>query len=288
MPLQLHQNLNLLLLLILGSLTANISMSWLNIGFILLFTLILEHFFLYFNKSRSFYFSYSALSTAIGIVVLMYSTSLWIYLLVISLALAQKHFLNFQNRHLFNPSNFALIMALLLFYNDAHMISGQLGDEPLFAMVVFVLAMSILVRVQRWIIPIVFVFFYLTLQYFFIVQYDPVVFFEEVYHRFYSIGFMLFIYFMLTDPVVTPSTWQGQTLFAFLVAFLIALLDRFYGFRVQHLFMSVFLFSFFVNLLPLKMLSISQLKLAMIILLFSISTLVYIELQPPYYFEMNG
>lgn len=288
MPLQLHQNLNLLLLLILGSVTAHISLSWIDIGLIILFTLIVEHLFLYFNKSRSFYYSYSALSTAIGVVVLMYSTSLWIYLIVISLALAQKHFLNFKTRHLFNPSNFALIVALLLFYNDAHMISGQLGDEPLFAMVVFVIAMSILVRVKRWIIPLVFVLFYLSLQYFLVVLYDPVIFFEEVYHRFYSVTFMLFIYFMLTDPAVTPSKWQEQILFAFLVALLIALLDRFYGFRVQHLFMSVFFFSFFVNLIPFKMLSLTELKLAMIILFLVISSLVYIELQPPYYFEMNG
>ena len=288
MPLQLHQNLNLLLLLILGSVTAHISLSWMDIGLIIFFTLIIEHLFLYFNKSRSFYYSYSALSTAIGVVVLMYSTSLWIYLIVISLALAQKHFLNFKTRHLFNPSNFALIVALLLFYNDAHMISGQLGDEPLFAMVVFVIAMSILVRVKRWIIPLVFVLFYLSLQYFLVVLYDPVIFFEEVYHRFYSVTFMLFIYFMLTDPAVTPSKWQEQILFAFLVALLIALLDRFYGFRVQHLFMSVFFFSFFVNLIPFKMLSLTELKLAMIILFLVISSLVYIELQPPYYFEMNG
>jgi len=288
LPLQLHQNLNLLLLLILGSVTAHISLSWIDIGLIILFTLIVEHLFLYFNKSRSFYYSYSALSTAIGVVVLMYSTSLWIYLIVISLALAQKHFLNFKTRHLFNPSNFALIVALLLFYNDAHMISGQLGDEPLFAMVVFVIAMSILVRVKRWIIPLVFVLFYLSLQYFLVVLYDPVIFFEEVYHRFYSVTFMLFIYFMLTDPAVTPSKWQEQILFAFLVALLIALLDRFYGFRVQHLFMSVFFFSFFVNLIPFKMLSLTELKLAVIILFLVISSLVYIELQPPYYFEMNG
>ena len=288
MPIQLQQNLNLLLLLILGSFFATIPLSWLDIGSIIVFTFFVEHLFLYFNKSRIFHFSYSAFSTAIGVVVLVYSTSLWIYFVLITLGLAQKHFLNIEQKHLFNPSNFALMMALLLFYDDAHLIGGQLGDEPLFSMVVFVLAMSMLVRVQRWITPIVFIAFYLLLQYLFIVSYDPVVFFEEIYHRFFSVTFMLFIYFMLTDPSVTPSSWRGQIVFVFFIVLFSTFLDRFYGYRVQHLFMSVFFFSFFVNLLPLKRLSLTELKLVVIILFLVVGSLVYIELQAPYYFEMNG
>ena len=288
MPLQLHQNLNLLLLLILGSFFAAIPLSWGDISVIIVFTFFVEHLFLYFNKSRDFYFSYSAFSTAIGVIVLVYSTSLWIYFIIIALGLAQKHFLNIEKKHLFNPSNFALMMALLWFYDDAHIISGQLGDEPLFSMVVFVLAMSMLVRVQRWIVPIVFVLFYLFLQYIFIVSYNPVIFLQEIYHRFFSVTFMLFIYFMLTDPSVTPSRWGGQVAFIFFIVLFATLLDRFYGYRVQHLFMSVFFFSFFVNLLPIKRLSLTQLKLAVIILFLVVGSLVYIELQAPYYFEMNG
>jgi len=288
LPLQLHQNLNLLLLLILGSFFAAIPLSWGDISVIIVFTFFVEHLFLYFNKSRDFYFSYSAFSTAIGVIVLVYSTSLWIYFIIIALGLAQKHFLNIEEKHLFNPSNFALMMALLLFYDDAHLISGELGDEPIFSMVVFVLAMSMLVRVQRWVIPIVFIVFYLFLQYIFIVSYNPVIFLQEIYHRFFSVTFMLFIYFMLTDPSVTPLRWGGQVVFIFFIVLFATLLDRFYGYRVQHLFMAVFFFSFFVNLLPIKRLSLTQLKLVVIILFVVVGSLVYIELQAPYYFEMNG
>jgi len=102
------------------------------------------------------------------------------------------------------------------------------------------------------------------------------------------VTFMLFIYFMLTDPVVTPSSIKGQVVFALGIGLLSTLLDRFYGFRVQHLFMAVFFFSFWVNILPLKRLSTQELKLAMIILFLVIGALVYIEYQAPYYFEMNG
>lgn len=288
MSVQLHQNLNLLLLLILGSFFAYLPISFTEIGAVLSFTFIVEHLFLYINRSRTFYISYSALSTAIGVALLVYSSSLWIYFIVITLGLAQKHFLTFANHHFFNPSNFALIITLALFYNDAHLISGALGDEPIFTMVVFVLALSILVRVQRWLIPIAFVFFYLLLQYLLIVLYDPFIFFEMITHRFYSVTFMLFIYFMLTDPAVTPTKWREQLLFVFSIALFATLFDRFYGYRVQHLFMSVFFFSFLFNLFPLKQYSLTQLKYLGTILFLVIGGLVYIELQAPYYFEMNG
>ena len=287
MPIQLHQNLNLLFLLIVGSFVANIHLSWVDIVLILAFTLFIEHIFLFFNKERTFYLSYSAISTSVGVIVLMYSAELWIYFVVIALGLFQKHFLTINKKHLFNPSNFSLIMALLLFYNDAHMVLGQLGDELWLSVVVFVVAGVMLIRVDRWIISLAFILFYVALQYLLVLSYDPVMTFQDIYLRFYSVTFMLFIYFMLTDPPVTPSKWQLQILFAFLVALLPVLLDRLYGFRVQHLFMSVFFFSMFVPLLGEKMSSKEWIKAGLVLFLV-IAVIVTIEIQEPYYFEMQG
>jgi len=287
MPIQLHQNLNLIALLIIGSFVADIHLSWVDIVLVLAFTLFIEHLFLFFNPHRTFYLSYSSLSTAVGVIVLMYSSELWIYFVVVALGLFQKHFLTINKRHFFNPSNFALMMALLLFYDDAHMVLGQLGDELWLGVLTFVVALAILIRVDRWIISLAFVLFYLGLQYLLVVSYDPVMLFQEVYHRFYSVTFTLFIYFMLTDPAVTPVKWQMQILFAFLVAFVSVLLDRVYGFRVQHLFMSVFLFSMFVPLFEIEIRFKDFIKVVLILFLV-MSVIMFIEIQEPYYFEMQG
>jgi Na+-translocating ferredoxin:NAD+ oxidoreductase RnfD subunit len=190
----------------------------------------------------------------------------------------------FKIKHLFNPSNFALIVGLLLFYNQAHLLSNQLGDNLLLSMVASVLALSMLVRAKRWVISLSFILFYLLLQYLLVVGYDLSVTFESIYLRFYSITFILFIYFMLSDPMTTPSRWQEQLLFTFLIAFSSVLLDRYLGYRVQHLFMMLFLFSFLFNAFTLKL----EFKRGVTILLLIIVSLVWIELQPPYYFEMNG
>lgn len=287
MPLQLHQNINLFLLLVLGSYVAHISLGWVEIAYILSFTIVVEHVLLYLNSKREFYFSYSALSTAIGVIVLMYSAHLWIYFIVITLGLLQKHYLTLEGKQFFNPSNFAIIMALLFFYEDAHVITGQFGDEFWLGVLVFILAAIILIRVNRWVISVAFIVSYLLLQYMFVLSYDPVMTFEDISHRFYSVTFTLFIYFMLTDPSVTPNRWQMQMVFAFLVALGAVWLDRFYGFRVQHLFMSVFFFSLFITMLNSKQERKTWLTAALLFVS-TIIIIVFIDSKPPYYFEMEG
>jgi len=288
LPLQLHQNINLLFLLIVGSFVANIYLGWREVIVILLFSLMIEHLFLYFNKDRNFYFSYATLSTAVGVIVLMYATQFWIYLFAITLGLFQKHFLTIQGKHLFNPSNFSLMMVLLFFYHDAHMATGQLGDAPWLVTIISLLAVVILIRVDRWTIPLTFVIFYLGFEYFLVVGYDVTVLFEDIYERLYAATFVLFIYFMLTDPPVTPSCKSMQVLYAFCIALIASGMDRYFGYRVQHLFMAVFLLSPLIVLSQIEMDRSTRLKRLLIILLVTISIVSYIELQPPYYFEMDG
>ncbi len=288
MPLQLHQNINLLSLLVVGSFVANIYLDWESIVLILLYTFLVEHILLYFNKNRGFYLSYASLSTAVGVIVLMYSEKLWIYGIVIGLGLLQKHLLTIEKRHLFNPSNFALIMALLFFYHDAHIISGQFGDELWLSLVVSLLAIIILIRVDRWMIPLVFMIGYLLFEYFWVCSYDPVLKFEDIYHRFYGVSSVLFVYFMLTDPPVTPNRLEYQMIFGLLIALIATLLDRWYGFRIQHLFMAVFLLSPLEVILSVKIPWSKRWRYLAILMVAVVAILWVIEQQPPYYFEMNG
>lgn len=286
-PLQLHQNINLVALLLIGSILTNIHLGWIDILSILLFSLFVEHLFLYLNPKREFYLSYSALSTAISLVFLLYSAHLWVYFIVIILGLFQKHFITIDGKQFFNPSNFAIVIAMLFFYEDARLISGQFGNSDWLAITVSILAIIILIRAKRWIISLSFIIFYLMLEYWLVVCYDPVMIFEDIEYRLYSISFTLFIYFMLTDPAVTPSKWYQQIVFALVVALFSVLLDRFLGFRVEHLFLSVFLFSSFVPLLDMEM-SLGNIIKVGVVSLLAIAVIILIEIRPPYYFEMQG
>ena len=320
MNVQQQQLLNLFLLLVLGAFFSNLYLLWYEVLGVLVFTFLFDMFVVRWQlpptdtklfevfvasaeanptATKLFdycrvgfsrrYFPYSSLATSIGVMLMMVSTHFYIYLIVIALAVLQKHYLKINKQHFFNPSNFALIIGLFLFYDDAHIVLGQLGDETWLGLLLGVLGMAILIRVNRWIIPISFIFFYLVFQYLFVVSLDPVLIMEEVYYRFYSVSFILFILFMLTDPKTTPSKNYEQIGFAFLVAFFSVGLDYIYGFRIQHLFLSLFFFSLFTPMVE-HWNNRSKALVLSTFLLFVLATMVIIniESQAPYYFTMDG
>jgi Na+-translocating ferredoxin:NAD+ oxidoreductase RnfD subunit len=213
----------------------------------------------------------------------------WIYILVLVLTIFQKHLLTVDKNHFFNPSNFALIAAIALFYNETHIITGQLGEQLWLSALVVALAVAILVRVDRWAISLVFVLSYVVLQYFMVVGYDPVMTFEMIYERFYAVSFIVFVAFMLTDPRTTPGPKVQQIIFAIIIAAISTYLDRVNGFRVQHLFMALFVSSVWTPLLNAKVENRKKiLILSSILFILAVGVIMFIENQPPYYFEMEG
>ena len=288
---QFQQTINLLALLCLAKYSANIYLPWYRVFSVLLFTLFLEHLFIYLFQKKLDFFSFSSLTTAIGVMLMMASPQLWIYMLVIGGGLLQKYLLQVDKKHFFNPSNFALLSGLFFYYDDTHIVLGQLGDDLWLNSVVMILAAMILVRVNRWIIPLVFVVSYIFLQSLLVVQYDPVMILEEVLNRFYSVSFIVFIVFMLTDPRTTPSIASQQFVFACLLALIAVLLDRYQGFRVQHLFMALFLLSPFIPLLTTWQESKERKKLFLvttILITLVLGVTIQIESKAPYYFAMDN
>jgi len=286
---QLQQFINLLLLLTLGYFSANIYLSVYAIGTLFLVTFLLEYIFNIPKKIKRSYFSFSSFITAIGLILMMVSTQYWVYLIVLTLALAQKYFLRLKSGHIFNPSNFALIMALLFFYDKAHIVLGQLGDEIWLMALMLSFGIIILWQAKRWIISAFFILSYFGFQYICIVTLDPLILFEDVYARFYSISFIVFILFMLTDPMTTPSQKWEQVLFALGISLMATFMDYGYGFRVQHLFLSLFMISslyalFFKN----KLSSMKEKTIAGVLIILVLSVIIFIQNQEPYYFEMDG
>lgn len=274
-------------MLFLGAWVSNLYLVWYQVMGILFLTLLMD-FLMHKLKSTTHFYPFSSLSTAIGVMLMMATPYLWIYGVVIGLALLQKQYLKVDGAHFFNPSNFALIMGLLLFYDDAHIILGQLGDERWLRILLTVMAVAILVRVNRWLISVAFILFYLLFQYALIVSSDPLLIMEEIYYRFYSVSFILFILFMLTDPRTTPRRGYQQTVFAFLIAFFTAIFDRLYGFRLQHLFLALFLFSLFVPLVETwRERSKAMVGVTLLLLLLATVVIITIEIQPPFYFTMD-
>jgi hypothetical protein len=285
---QVQQFITLLILLVAGKYLGYLYLEWPEIFMLITATAAMEHLLIFMKKGSVDFFSFSALSTSVGIVLMLASTHFYLYFIVLFLGLFQKHFLQYEGIHFFNPSNFSLILGLLFFYESMHIVTGQLGESLWVHMAALVLAAWILFRVDRWIIPVGFAFFYLLLEYWCVVSYDPVMIFENIYERFYSVSFLVFTLFMLTDPRTTPSKSWLQLLFALFIAGIATALDRYNGFRVQHLFMALFVLSPLVPLVSEHVKKREVFFYATALFFLALGAIIYIELQPPYYFEMEG
>jgi len=289
--LQVFQFLNLLCLVTLGFLTAHMYLPFIHIIALLLFSLFMEHLFIYIKEQQITYISSSALTTSLGVILMMVTPHIWVYMIVITLGLAQKHIIIYKHQHLFNPSNFALIATLVFYYKDAHIVLGQLGDDVWLAVAVIVFGSVILWKASRWIISLSFIIGYLIFQYIGMVQNDPVLHFEDITERFYSVSFIVFTLFMLTDPRTTPSKPLYQLFFGVGIALGVSTMDYYYGFRIQHLFMVLFILtpaSIFLHSYSYKKENHSLILFAFVLLSLVVSAIIYIEIQPPYYFTMDG
>jgi len=289
MPHPQHQQfLTLLILFALGKAMAFVYPSWLLAAAIILWALLIEHAMMAWRDGTISHVSYSALSTALGVMLMLAAPQSWIYFALMVLALGQKQFLRREGYHFFNPSNFALMSALLLFYSQAHLVLGQLGDARWMRIVIVLLALAILLRVQRWMIPLAFVAAYLLFQNLWMVGYDPVLTFEMVGERFDSAAFVVFVVFMLTDPRTTPSRGWQQVLFGVMVAAIASGMDRWDGFRVQHLFMALFLLTPWVPWLVTEKKEAKKVLLLWggVLFFVAMGAIILIENRAPYYYEM--
>lgn len=280
--------LNLLLVALLGIWSANFYLTLWKLLLLLLFAMVIEWGWYRLKHQSLPFFPYSALITALGVGFMLVSTHYWLYGVVIFLGLFQKHLLPLAGFPPFNPSNFALVSGLLLFYHDTHLVFGQLGDEAWFALWVLVCGVVILWGVKRFWIPLAFVVGYWLFQYVAIVGIENMVYVEDITRRFYGVSFLLFILFMLTDPQTTPSSFSLQILFGVFVALGATLLDYLYGFRLQHIFLSLFMNTPLILLFEKREKRGYEVLHLMVMILLTLSAIIYLENQPPYYFAMDG
>jgi len=277
---QFQQLFNLILLVSLGYLNSRLQTNFFTIFLLMAYSGALE-----LILKKDMYIPYSAFITALGVVLMVGWLGWYIPYIVITLAILQKLYIKIDGKHIFNPSNFALILAIFIFYPKALPIIGELGKESYVLYIVIALGATILIRVNRYLISISFIVSYIVLNYLIMGSSNPTWSFEHFEASLYSISFMVYIFFMLTDPITTPNGATAQIVFAFLVALLIVALNYIIGERVWHLFIALFLIS--VAFIPFyRDLTKDDYKRYLFILILSLFIVVSISLKKPLYFSM--
>ncbi len=158
----------------------------------------------------------SAYISGISVGILIRSPFFWPYALCSALSILSKYVLRWQDRHLWNPSNFGVSAMLFLYAGAVAPLSIQWGNSVWAMIVIWCLGALIISRLKRFHICLTYVLSFVVLSGVrslitgspFLASVAPLT----------GPMYQLFVFFMITDPRTTVSTKWGQCLVAFLVA----------------------------------------------------------------------
>ncbi|HEX5716435.1 MAG TPA: RnfABCDGE type electron transport complex subunit D [Thermoanaerobaculia bacterium] len=145
----------------------------------------------------------SALGVALGVVAAV-------------ITIAGKFVIRWRGKHLFNPTNFGIVALMLATDGRVWVSPGQWGSAALFGFLVACLGGLVVNRATRS-----------DVTYAFLASYLGVVFGRALwlgqpwtipFHQLASGAFLIFTFFMISDPKTTPDSRAGRLLFALLVA----------------------------------------------------------------------
>ena len=158
----------------------------------------------------------SAMISGLSLCLLCRAGSWWLAPLAAFIAIASKFLLRFRNKHLFNPTAFALVLLMLVTDGRVWVSPGQWGNVAFFAFLLACLGGLIVMRAARTDVTLAFLAAWIAL----IVGrslwlHEPM---TIPIHRLQSGALLLFTFFMISDPRTTPDSRAGRLVFATLIA----------------------------------------------------------------------
>ena len=157
----------------------------------------------------------SALISGLSLCLLLRTDRLELAMLASAIAIGSKFVVRVRGKHLFNPTNGAIV-ALLALGLPVWVSAGQWGNAAFFAFAIACAGLVVVTRAARADVTIAFLLFWAVLLFGraqFLGQR-----FAVPLHQLGSGALLLYAFFMISDPRTTPDTRAGRVLFAALVA----------------------------------------------------------------------
>ncbi|MBI1862194.1 MAG: RnfABCDGE type electron transport complex subunit D [Deltaproteobacteria bacterium] len=158
---------------------------------------------------------YSAVISGLSVLLLGRAQSVALLCLAAALAIASKFAIRWKGKHFFNPTNFGILVTILLM-GQMWVSPGQWGSDLLIAGWVGVLGLVVVVRSARWDTAFVFLgayAFFLAIRVWHLGQSWAV-----LQHQLSSGTLIVFAFFMISDPRSTPDDRRARAAFAVGVA----------------------------------------------------------------------
>ena len=161
----------------------------------------------------------SALITCFGLSILLRADSWWVHPLVAALAMSAKFTLRFRGKHLFNPANLGVILAITLL--PGTLISpGQWGNDLAAAVLFIALGGVVTQRARRVDTSWIFLAAFLSLMALRLwwIEVPPARISTLLLHQLQNGALLLFTFFMISDPMTTPNHPGARIFHAMTVA----------------------------------------------------------------------
>jgi len=186
----------------------------------------------------------SALITALGLSLLLRADHWSTMMLASAAAISSKFLFRVNDKHLFNPGNFGIVIAMIL--TSAWVSPGQWGEESSYALLFLGLGGLVTRSVGRWDTTGMFLGSYAGLE---AARNLWLGWSWDVWaHRLTSGSLLVFAFFMITDPRSIPDSRVGRLIWVLGIACLTFLLRNFY-FVSTAAFWALFLLAPFSSLL---------------------------------------
>jgi Na+-transporting NADH:ubiquinone oxidoreductase subunit NqrB len=157
----------------------------------------------------------SALISGLSLCLLMRTNSAWLALATAVVTIAAKFVLRVRGKHVFNPTNFGIV-AMMLATGQVWVSPGQWGSAAFFAFLIACLGGLVVNRAARSDVTYAFLAFYLA------ILFGRALWLGQPMtiplHQLSSGAFLIFTFFMISDPRTTPDSRAGRILFALMVA----------------------------------------------------------------------
>lgn len=158
----------------------------------------------------------SAYISGISVGILLRSPYYWPFAICAAIAIVSKYALRVDGRHIWNPSNFAIAMMVILAHDAVATLSIQWGNDARVMLVIWIVGAFIIGRLRRFHISLTYVLSFIAYAFVrslltgdaFLAEVAPLT----------GPMYQLFTFFMITDPPTTVKGVRPQMLVVFLVA----------------------------------------------------------------------
>lgn len=149
--------------------------------------------------------------------ILVRSPLLWPFALCAAISIASKYVFRFRGSHIWNPTNFGIVVMLLIASDSMAVLSIQWGNNMWAMLAIWVVGLFVISKVNLANICITYVLSFIAFAWLrslitgdlFLAEIAPLT----------GPMYQLFVLFMITDPKTTLNSKKGQNIVAFLIAF---------------------------------------------------------------------